>query len=166
MKENTNQKKFKNHTIGFKNQLNKLSKATRHPVEKLFVEGKADKTILKELELSNGDFKGLYAFWKNDEAVYVGISKKVIKRLVQHIKGTTHHSATFPIKILKMDEENKYKIFARKDFKSHHLKPVQEKQIKKMYVSFIPVNDDITLYLFEVYCAVELNCRYNTFETH
>jgi predicted GIY-YIG superfamily endonuclease len=158
--------KYEDYTIDFEKKLNQLYNDTRYPIEELFSKGKSEKTILKELKLLSIGFKGLYVFWEKEKAVYVGISKNVIRRLVQHIKGTTYHSSTFPIKILKMDDENKYGKLGRKEFKSHILKPVQKNKIKKMKISFIPFDDDVELYLFEVYCAIELGCRYNTFETH
>ncbi len=163
---NNHEKKYEDYTIEFKEKMKELLKAPRLAINELFSIGKSEKTILKQLKLPQKDFKGLYVFWESETAVYVGISKNVIRRLVQHIKGTTYHSSTLPIKILKMDDENAYGKLGRKEFTSEILKLVQYGKIQKMKISFISIDDDVELYLFEVYCAIELDCRYNTFETH
>ena len=55
-------------------------------------DGKA--TVLRKLERSQ-DFQGCYVFIDEEKTpVYVGISRSVVQRLIQHVKGKTHFDAS------------------------------------------------------------------------
>lgn len=148
----------------FDSNQNHLKKARRFNIKEHFTTGKGYKTILAELSKGK-DFKGIYVFWQNEQAVYTGISKKVIFRLNQHINGATHHSASLPIKLLKVNFPQDYGRKPRNEFNKKDITEGQ-KELMKMSVSFIPLEEDVKLYLFEVYVAVTLKCKYNHFETH
>ena len=156
---------YEDYTINFSTKILELKQKT-HEISDLFIEGKGSKAILKELNLPEEDFRGLYCFWKDGKVEYVGISRKVINRLGQHIKGTTHQSATLPIKILKIEQQKKYGKTPRKSFTATILKKAQTDHLHKMKISFVEIEDDLELYLFEAYCAIYFKCKYNDFKTH
>ena len=143
-------------------------------IEQYFGKGKGITTALKLLSEDGiiqeaKDFKGLYIFYKDDSPFYVGISQKVIGRLLQHVKGTNHHSASFAYKIGKanyLKANPNLRNVARKGVNfSDHVQPAQG-WLMQQKVAIIPIEDSTERYLFEVYCAMKLRTPYNDFETH
>ena len=58
------------------------------------------RTLLGRLGIED-DFAGCYVLVDNGKPIYVGISKKVVDRLRQHVLGTTHHAASLAYRIAK-----------------------------------------------------------------
>ncbi|MFN8438991.1 MAG: hypothetical protein U0V72_15380 [Cytophagales bacterium] len=158
-------KTFEDYTNELPRKFLELQKKQKYVVNELFKDGNGAKTILKTLKLTE-DIRGLYVFWKGNEAVYVGISGNVIERLIQHIKSNNYHSATLPIKILKTEEHEKYNLCQRECFDSTIISDAQNTYLTNMSISFISIEDDLELYLFETYCAITFKCKYNDFKTH
>jgi len=115
------------------------------------------------------DFKGIYVFYTNEKPFYIGISKSVVDRVNQHLKGGSHNSSSMAFSIGKVLFEIKHEIpfeETRKAFQfEKYVRPVQD-FLKKQRVSFLHVENDEELYLFEVYCAMKFGCELNKFETH
>lgn len=115
------------------------------------------------------DFKGLYVFIHEKTPIYVGISKGVIGRIIQHVKGHSHNSSTLAYNIGLIRYEilkgEKY-VGGRKefDFKSD-VTPAKDFLFKQK-IAFLPIQNNEELYLFEIYCAMQLQCWLNKFETH
>ena len=55
--------------------------------------GIGPKAILDRLARSE-DFPGCYVMMRGRSPVYVGISRVVVHRLIQHVKGRTHYDAS------------------------------------------------------------------------
>lgn len=115
------------------------------------------------------DFKGLYVFINDVTPIYVGISKGVIGRTLQHLKGHSHNTSTlaYNIGLLRYEilKGEKYGGIRKGfDFKSE-VKPAKEFLLKQK-ISYLPIDNDEELYLFEIYCAMHFNCYLNKFETH
>lgn len=115
------------------------------------------------------DFKGIYVFLYQHHPFYVGISKGVIGRIIQHVKGHNHFQSTLAYNISMVRHEiiNGSKYQGKRseyDFKGM-VKPTQEFLLNQN-IAFFPIEDDIEMYLFEVYCAMELQCGFNSFTTH
>lgn len=126
--------------------------------------GKA--TALKSLKLQK-DFSGCYVLIEYKRPIYVGISRSVISRLLQHVKGTTHGDATLAYKIANQGQHGLSRNDAMKtdDFKKK-FKTAKER-ISKMDVAYIKIENDLEVYLFEAYCAMKLDTKeLNTFVTH
>lgn len=141
--------------------------------KKLIEDGVIQKEWLREYKTKNGklkkDFKGLYVFLSGDIPFYVGISKGVIGRIVQHLKGHSHYNSTlaYNISLHRHELLNGEKYTGKRnefDFKSK-VTPSKEFLLKQR-IAVLPVKNDIELYLFEVYCAMQLQCSLNKFETH
>lgn len=128
---------------------------------------------LREYKTKNGktkrDFKGLYVFINDKKPFYVGISKGVIGRVIQHIKGHNHNTSTLAYKIgLKRFElitGNKHK-GSRKElnFKTE-VEPVKD-FLSRQKIAWLNIDNDEELFLFEVYCSMKLRTFLNDFETH
>lgn len=154
-------------------QLNLAEKAFK--VNKYFSEGLGEKSSLKLL-FEDGlidspkDFKGIYIFIKNKTPIYTGISKGVIKRIIQHTKGHSHHTSSFAFSLARASyqkETGDYNRIPRKDFNyKEHVAPAKHYLLQQK-IAFMKIEDDIELYLFEIYCAMELQTlMYNSFSTH
>lgn len=114
------------------------------------------------------DFSGCYVFLDGTKPIYVGISRKVVRRLTQHLNTDTHYSASLVYQMAREDYPHEMKrAQAMKDeqFKEVFLQ-VQER-LRAMSFAFIPIENDLELYLFEVYAAMALDTgTWNTFRTH
>jgi len=144
-------------------------------VEKYFginvgVVGSATKLAHDGLMAMANDFKGVYVFLEGTKPIYTGISRKVISRIHQHVKGKNHFSASLAFNIGKhkaLIEGSDLSNAKRGDISyKEHICPAQ-KFLLTQNVAFHPMEDDISLYLFEVYCAMRLNTLFmNDFGTH
>ncbi|MEZ5039740.1 MAG: hypothetical protein R2828_07610 [Saprospiraceae bacterium] len=115
------------------------------------------------------DFQGLYVFLHNKVPLYIGISQKVANRIQQHIKGHTHFQATFAFRIALDNYQVEHGVVydgqrAAFDFKKY-VPPVQA-FLTQQQVAVLPIDNPTELYLFEVYCAMQLGTPYNEFKTH
>jgi len=136
-------------------------------IKNLFKKGNGIETILKQLKTK--DFKGIYIFIHGDKPFYVGISKGVIKRVLQHVKGYSHCTATLAYKMGKL----RYK------FENGIDHPDTRKRLTfdvycepgkiflmEQKIAWLKIKDDNELYLFEVFCSMKYKIFLNTFETH
>lgn len=156
---------LKNYFLGKEGQVG----ITRHLLADRLIEEK----WLRQYETKKGkvkkDFKGLYVFLHGDTPFYVGISKGVIGRIQQHLKGHSHNQSTlaYNIGLLRYEilKGEKY-AGGRKhfDFKAD-VTPAKEFLLKQR-LAFLPIENDEEMYLFEIYCAMSLQCWLNKFETH
>jgi len=128
-------------------------------------------TLLKRFGLKS-DPRACYVLIDKGRPVYVGISKSVIKRLIEHVRGWDHLTATLAYRMaVTKYSHGKTASEAMKDemFKKQFAE--QRDYIKGLDVAFIEVENPLVLYLFEAYCAMELDTGidvggWNTFKTH
>ena len=105
-----------------------------------------------------------------DEAtpVYVGISRSVVQRLIQHVKGRTHFDATLAYRMAAFDyshDMSRGEAMEDKDFLRCFNEAKQ--RLASMKVAFVEVKNDLELHVFEVYCSMELDtAQWNSFKTH
>jgi len=130
-----------------------------------------DKIIEKDwIDIFTGDIKGLYIFFTNDNyPLYVGITKNIINRIIQHIKGTTHNQATLAYNMglinYRIDNNMEY-TGTRENFDFiRYVKPMQEYLINQK-IGFLNVKNDDELYILEIYCSMKYKTILNKFETH
>lgn len=140
---------------------------------KLILDGIIDENCLRTYETKGGkikiDFKGLYIYIHNNVPFYVGISKGVIGRTLQHLKGHSHNTSTlaFNLGLIKYEIEKGEKYIGKRkqfDFKTD-VTPSKHFLLKQK-IAFLPIDSDEEMYLFEIYCAMNLQCYLNKFETH
>jgi len=129
--------------------------------------GVAEKTLAKQLGLSR-DFSGCYVLLEQGLPFYVGISRGVIKRLRQHVNDKTHFGASLAYKMasqtvghqLTRDEAMKDPLVAQAFTQA-------QQRLIAAEVAFIRIDNPLELYLFEAYCAMQLDtAEWNTFRTH
>ena len=151
------------------NHFKRLGVAIQDPVaaEKLVGFKSVTKEILSRVNCST-DFPGCYIFLDRENPVYVGISRGVIKRLVQHLNHNSHYSASLVYRMASEDYPHEMKRDqAMKDeqFKTTFLSA--QERLRQMKIAFIKIDNDLELYLFEVYASMKLDTDiWNTFRTH
>ncbi len=136
------------------------------PMEKFGCKGVGIARTLDHIKREN-DFAGCYVLLDRNQPIYVGISRTVAQRLLQHIKGRTHNDASLAYRIA--SDHYPHSLKRAVIMKHHAFKEEFEKAkayCKSLKVAFIEIQNDLELYLFEVYCAMELNTKWNTFRTH
>lgn len=125
------------------------------------------KTMLKRLERGH-DFSGCYVLLRDRKPFYVGISRGVVGRLQQHGKGSTHFDASLAYRMAceKVPHElTRDEAMEKPDF--HQAFDEAQALLRNSSVAFVEIDNPLELYLFEAYCAMELDtCEWNTFRTH
>ncbi|WP_034889541.1 hypothetical protein [Gillisia sp. Hel_I_29] len=131
-----------------------------------------DYSEMKHIDITQ-DFAGLYLFSRNGKPFYCGISRNVIKRILDHQKGPTSSMATLAHRIAKAKAT---------DQQYHQAFDSERNELMTCDVSLIKFYDqnkeehsknnmhqhkeEIMLYLFEVFVSVKYNTEHNTFRTH
>jgi len=132
-----------------------------------YKQGFGVKSILSELRQSN-DFSGCYVLLQEGKPVYVGISRTVVQRLRQHVTGKTHFDASLAYRMATNKTGHKMKRSDAMQHPSFRLAFDEARALlRDCSVAFIGIDNPLELYLFEAYCAMELDtCEWNTFRTH
>lgn len=122
------------------------------------------------------DFAGLYLFSKDEKPFYCGISRNVIKRILDHQKGTTSSMATLAHRIAKKGiidtSSDKYNLAF--DRQRNKLLECEISMIKfydqdpegHLEDNFAQHKEEVMLYLFEVFVSVKYDTVHNSFRTH
>lgn len=131
------------------------------------IEGVGVIGLTKRLGLPS-DFQGCYVLIENTKPIYVGISRSVLQRLQQHVKGTTHFDASLAYRIASKNmPHNHTRTVAMENeaFKEQFDKA--KNYIRNLNVAFVAIKNPLELYVFEPFCAIKLDTsEWNTFETH
>jgi len=156
-------------------------------IDDYFYSGNGQKNILKSLISENKipkencreystkddnlkyDFKGIYFFLLDNKPFYIGISKGVIGRICQHLKGKNHNTSSLAYKLGLLRYEylnDKKHLGTRKELNFiTEVEPVKQ-FLQKQKIAWISVDNDDELYLFEIYCSMKFKTILNSFETH
>ena len=152
---------------GYKNDFNEIINGFDLKYRRI----KKHKSSISDFLKQNEKFKGLYVFFIENEAIYVGIAKNIRHRIMQHVNGSHHSTSTFAYKIAKMilkEEKGITYSGTKKDYFEKNLDSIKniKETLKKLNVSTIKIEDDDELALFEIYCSMKFETTLNTFETH
>ena len=150
-----------------------MRKAIENPVAmaKFCRAGVGAKSILREQGLEV-DFSGCYSLVDNDRAIYVGISRNVFGRLRQHVFGKTHFDASLAFRIAASKHPaaaiaELSRAEAMQDDAFGATFAEAQEYLQGLKVAYIRIANPLELYVFEPYCAIELDThQWNSFETH
>lgn len=149
--------------------LERLKTALQSPLPATTLVGfkSASREALKKVERTT-DFPGCYVLLDNDRQVYVGISRSVVKRLVQHLNYESHFTASLVYKMASEDFPHEMKRDqAMKDDQFREVFLTAQGRLREMSVAYVEIGNDLELYLFEVMAAMHLDTDvWNTFRTH
>jgi hypothetical protein len=113
------------------------------------------------------DFSACYVLMA-DAPFYVGISRKLVQRLRDHVLGTDHWTAT----LAHMMATRACGYRGTRDRAARdpaHIEAFKraKSDLMKGSVAFVEIQNPLELYLFEAYAAMELDTRsWNNFATH
>jgi hypothetical protein len=118
------------------------------------------------------DPMGCYLFIDEGRPVYVGISKHLCARILEHVRGTDHFTATLAYQIATgrhPHHTTASQAIKDPDFRARFIEA--RESLRDMSVAFVEIANPLELYVFEAYCALELetgvdNGGWNTFATH
>lgn len=123
--------------------------------------------------LGNLPQKGIYVFFENKHPMYVGRSNRMKNRIKEHGQpSSTHNSAPFAFNLAKEDAKEKgidvgeSRVKLEKNPNFVNLFSKAKKRVSRMSVRVIEIDNPIIQSLFEVYVSIELNTKYNDFDTH
>ena len=127
----------------------------------------ASKAALKAIGREK-DFSGCYVFLSNAKPVYVGISRTIVRRLVQHLNTESHFSASLVYRMASGDYPHEMKRDqAMKDDLFQKVFVESQQRLRAMSFAFVEIDNDLELYLFEAYTAMKFDTsKWNTFRTH
>lgn len=114
------------------------------------------------------DFSGCYVLLDAGRPIYVGISRSVLQRLRQHVRGTSHFDASLAYRIAASRQpHNQTRSAAMADTVFQAGFREAQAYLRGLQVAFLEIDNPLELYLLEAFAAMELNtCDWNTFETH
>lgn len=118
------------------------------------------------------DFSGCYVLVENGVPIYVGISRGVIGRLRQHVYGKTHFDASLAFRIaMNRHPDQTIANLTRSDAMDDPLFGTSfaeaQTYLRSLQVAAVAIENPLELYVFEPYCAMELDThQWNAFETH
>ena len=141
--------------------------ATSLPLSSFCRAGIGVRSILLELGRRN-DFSGCYVLLREGKPFYVGISRTVVQRLRQHVTGKTHFDASLAY-LMATDKtgHEMRRADAMQDAAFREAFNEAQALLRACSVAFIEISNPLELYLFEAYCAMELDtAEWNTFVTH
>ena len=118
--------------------------------------------------------RGVYVFYENGEAIYVGRSNRLKQRLKEHSQiSSDRYSATLAFRIAKQEYYNSQKKGRRQTNEQLMKNSIfREKfeaakgRIAKTRIRFVEIEDQVEQAMFEIYAALVLDTELNDFGTH
>ena len=126
------------------------------------------------------EIKGVYCFYEDGKPLYVGRSRNIRKRVLQHRRQSSgHNTAQFAFNIAKIhfseefkrkypnkdiDKFGREKLAKDPDFNAKFA--AAKNCVREMSVRFVKIKDPIEQTIFEVYAHIKLETDFNDFETH
>jgi len=132
------------------------------PMSSFCKQGFGVRSILAGLRRSS-DFSGCYVLLLEQKPFYVGISRTVVQRLRQHVTGNTHFDASLAYLMATDKTGHKMKRSdAMRDATFRTAFDEAKALLRDCSVAFIDIDNPLELYLFEAYCAMELDTSNGT----
>jgi len=119
--------------------------------------------------------KGVYVFYENGKAIYVGRSNRLKSRIQQHSRPSSrHNSASFAFNIAKeimTRHQDIPKYITRKGLEEApgfvSVFSRARNRVARMKIRVIEIEEPFAQALFEIYAVLTLNTtKYNDFSTH
>jgi len=128
-------------------------------------------TLIKDFGIPQ-DFSGCYVLLDAGAPIYVGISRGVIGRLRQHVFGKTHLDASLAFRVaMARHPDTAVARLTRSEAMQDPLFGTSfteaQAYLRSLQVALIAIENPLELYVFEPYCALELDThQWSSFETH
>jgi hypothetical protein len=140
---------------------------TCRPMSEFAVPGKGPAALARDCELT-ADCGGCCVLVKDGVPFYVGISRRLLSRLRQHVIGRGHEDATLAYEMAHHqypDLGTRTQAMADPAFRLAF--EAAKAELRGCAVAFVRIDNAVERHLFEVYCAMTLDTHeWNSFETH
>jgi hypothetical protein len=149
--------------------MEKLRQAIKcpHNAAEFAIPGVGPVAIAKTVKLA-ADFSGCYVLLEQAKPIYVGISRRVLSRIRQHVTGKSHFDASLVYAVAQRKRPtpgHRSQVMEDAVFQDEFMKAQQ--YLRGLSVAFIEIDNPLELYIFEAYAAMELETSdWNTFRTH
>ncbi len=118
--------------------------------------------------------KGIYVFYEDGQALYVGRSDHLRARLLQHGQASGGHgSAPFAfniarkkLRITRPDCDSMSRSALEQDPEFAPLFSQAKRRVRRMGIRVVEIQDPIEQTIFEVYAHLKLGTPFNSFENH
>ena len=137
------------------------------PMRTFAAEKHGPKTCARHLGLPC-DFSGCYVLIEAGRPIYTGISRSVLGRLIQHVRGNTHFDASLAYRIAtRRRPHTMHRGKAMDDPAFRSAFEEAREFLRSLDAAFIEIDCPVELYGFELYCSLELDTgQWNSFRTH
>lgn len=117
--------------------------------------------------------KGVYVFYEDEKPIYVGRSKNIPNRILNHGRPSSgHNSATFAFLLAKEEaidrglnvDMTRASLEKNPAFKKIYLE--QKKRVADMLIKAVEIESPEIEAIFEIYASRKLDTKYNDFNTH
>ena len=117
--------------------------------------------------------KGVYVFYEDGKPIYVGRSRNLRQRILNHSRpSSTHNSASFAFLLARektgclRHTDSRFRAQLEKDPNFEKIFKEQKARISRMKIKAVEIEDPNTQAIFEIYCSEKLRTSYNDFDTH
>ncbi len=149
--------------------LKRLRRAMRSPWQaaNLARSSVGPKTFAKSVGLEN-DISGCYVFMRGARPIYVGISRGVLARIRQHLRGRGHFDASLAYSMAQDKQPTPgRRSDAMKNPRFRRAFRAAQRDISRLNVAAVVIENPLELHVFEAYAAMKLKTsKWNTFRTH
>lgn len=115
-----------------------------------------------------GDFSGCYALLEDSRPIYVGISRKVLSRVRQHMLGRTHFDASLAYLIAQRrlpTKGRRSENMNNPEFLAAFV--AAQRYLRGLSIAAVRIDNPVELHVFEVFVAMALGtAEWNSFRTH
>jgi len=133
----------------------------------------SDPIVLSDLSASP-KMAGIYVFLEKGSPVYVGRSRNFRQRMKSHFTTKNENASSF-VYLMAFESSGRTKASYKKEgsrkqlyhdpeFRENYLLPANAR-LKVMDIKFIEITDCTEQALFEIYAAMALKTKYNSFRT-
>jgi hypothetical protein len=125
------------------------------------------KTFAKSVGLED-DLSGCYVFMRGVRPIYVGISRSVLARIRQHLRGRGHLDASLAYAMAQDRQPTPgSRSDAMKNRRFLRAFDAARRGLSQMNVAAVVIENPLELHVFEAYAAMKLKTsKWNTFRTH
>ena len=119
--------------------------------------------------------RGIYCFYERDEPVYVGRTNRMRERILEHGRVSARHNSATLAFLMALNGAEAQELLSVGAFNRDELQFIPEfkelfdeakRLVRQMGVRVVEVTDPIEQTLFEVYVALRMKTRWNSFENH
>lgn len=129
--------------------------------------GTGPKALATTFGLSS-DFSGCYVLLEGTRPIYVGISRKVLSRVRQHMLGRTHFDASLAYLIAQRRLPTKGQRSVNMENPEFRVAFASAQEyLRSLCIAAVRIDNPLELYIFEAYAAMALGTsEWNSFRTH